>query len=70
VTKQLRNFQRLAPIAAGESVRASLDLDVARDLWLINGEYEKVVEAGMFTLFVGGASDRLQLNSSLEVLAA
>ena len=69
VVQQLRNFTRLQPIEAGASVRVSMELDVQRDLWLIDSTYTKVVEAGAFTIMVGGSSDKIQQKATLRVVA-
>lgn len=65
---QLRGFERVH-IPAGKEVKVSFSIDVKRDLWLINRAYEKVVEAGTFTIMVGGASDLIQQSAQLEVIA-
>ena len=64
---QLRGFARVA-IAAGASAAVAFELDVARDLWLVDREYNRVVEPGNFTIMVGGASDKIQLQAKLLVV--
>ena len=67
VSLQLRGFKRLAPIAAGASTKVMLELDVARDLWLVDLEYKKVVEPGAFQVMVGGSSAKIQQTVTLTV---
>lgn len=67
--KQLRNFTRLAAIGPGQSVNVDMELDVQRDLWLIDLRYNKVVEPGNFTITVGGSSDKIQQTATLIVEA-
>ena len=69
VVKQLRNFTRLAAISPGQSVKVEMELDVQRDLWLIDLRYNKVVEPGNFTITVGGSSDKIQQTVTLLVTA-
>jgi beta-glucosidase len=64
---ELRGFERIPPIAPGESTHVVFELDVLRDLWLVNLKLDKVVEPGSFTLMIGGASDAIQLNAELTV---
>jgi len=65
---QLRGFERVM-VPAGKTVAVTFLIDVQRDLWLINGKYEKTVEPGTFTIMVGGASDAIQRQARLEVVA-
>lgn len=65
---QLRGFERLPSLAPGASVKVALQLDVARDLWLIDLDMRKVVEPGNFSIMVGGASDKIQLRANLTVV--
>ena len=44
-----------------------LELDVARDLWLVDLEYKKVVEPGAFQVMVGGSSAKIQQTATLTV---
>ena len=66
---ELKGFKRLAPIAAGASVDVVLELKPREHLTLINLALEKVVEPGDFVIMVGGASDAIQLNGVLKVVA-
>ena len=66
---ELKGFKRLAPIAAGASVDVILELKPREHLTLINLALEKVVEPGDFVIMVGGASDAIQLNGVLKVVA-
>ena len=65
--QRLRGFRRVA-VRAGESARVAFALDVAEHLWLVDVDYNRVVEPGNFTLMVGGASDAIQLQTKLLVV--
>jgi beta-glucosidase len=53
--RSLRGFQRVAlPPGAAADVRFILDQE---DFALLNENFERVIEAGTFTVFVGGSSD-------------
>ena len=49
-------------------MRVAFALDVAEHLWLVDVDYNRVVEPGNFTLMVGGASDAIQLQTKLLVV--
>ena len=65
---QLRDFKRLPAIAPGTSTTVSLTVDVAKDLWLIDQSYNKRVEPWKFNIMVGGASEKIQLTGTIEVI--
>ena len=66
---QLRGFQRLPEIAAGDSLAVSMEISAQKDLWLIDLGYKKVVEPGEFVVMVGGSSVEIQLTAKFEVVA-
>eukprot|EP01044_Picomonas_judraskeda_P003322 COSAG03_NODE_271_length_9583_cov_8.272986_10_plen_68_part_00 len=66
---QLRGFQRLPEIAAGDSLAVSMEISAQKDLWLIDLGYKKVVEPGEFVVMVGGSSAEIQLTAKFEVVA-
>ena len=62
---QLKGFSKVS-IAAGETATVEIPLDVsALGLWDVRLNY--VVEPGNFTVFVGGSSKDLRLNTTLTV---
>ena len=63
--RRLRGFQRVA-LQPGESRTVTFDLGFA-DLALLDAGLRKVVEPGMFTVFVGGSSTA-ELEARFEVL--
>ena len=66
--KQLRGFARLPALKPGATSRVTLELNVLRDLWLVDRNMQKVVEPGAFTFMVGGASDKIQQTAAFEVV--
>ncbi|OUJ74192.1 glycoside hydrolase family 3 N-terminal domain-containing protein [Hymenobacter crusticola] len=66
--KQLKKFQRLM-LKAGEQKEVAFEL-TAEDLMLLNQKMEWVVEPGVFTVMVGGASDDIKLKTQFNVAKA
>ncbi len=53
----------------GQQTAHTFSLNVTRDLWLIDRAYNRVVEPGTFTVWVGGSSadSALTLNGTFVV---
>ena len=49
--------------------QVSMEIDVLRDLWLVDLDYRKIVEPGAFSLMVGGSSAKIQQTANLTVTA-
>ena len=64
---RLRHFTRIKDVEPGATRDVRFRLDARKDLWLVDGDLKKVVEPGTFTLFLGGASDKIQQTASLRV---
>jgi beta-glucosidase len=65
----LKGVQRLPPLAPGAAVKVVFTLTPARDLWLIDRAYQRVVEPGTFTLWVGASAADLRVNGTFSVTA-
>ncbi len=63
--KQLKHFRRIH-LAAGEQQRVSFEV-TAKDLAIIDANFEHVVEPGQFTLMLGSASNDIRLTTQIEV---
>ena len=63
--KQLRNFNRVH-LAPNEEKSISFLL-TADDLSIINHNFEKVVEPGLFTIMIGSSSKDIKLTTQIEV---
>ena len=63
--KQLRNFNRVH-LAPNEEKSISFLL-TADDLSIINHNFEKEVESGLFTIMIGGSSKDIKLTTQIEV---
>jgi hypothetical protein len=63
--KQLKNFNRVH-LAPNEEKSISFLL-TADDLAIINNNFEKVVEPGLFTVMIGSSSKDIKLTTQIEV---
>ncbi len=63
--KQLKQFRRIH-LAAGQQQAVSFVL-TAKDLSIINANFENVVEPGQFTVMIGSASNNIRLSTQIEV---
>lgn len=63
--KELKGFEKVE-LNKGEKKNVSIEIPV-KELSLVNGDFERVVEAGEFEIMVGNSSDNIILKAKVQV---